>query len=309
MMRASVALCTYNGARFLREQLQSIADQTVKPAQVVICDDGSRDDTLSIAHQFRFEIHTTDRRLGTVANFDRAIALCNGDIIFLADQDDVWHRDKVKQTLERFDDLRVQCVFTNARLIDENGTPLGGTLWQHIGLRGARVPSPALFNVLANTNVATGATMAFRSSLRSLIQPLPSDQPHDWWIALLAAATNGLAAIDEPLIDYRLHPRQQAGAGPQTGSVDVWLDAAMRTGPRVFEERARRLELVRDRLASRGIAVDLDARIAHFRTRASMRGAMRPLLVAREMLNGRYFRYSRHFISAAKDLFGVASGY
>ena len=305
MMRASVALCTYNGARFLREQLQSIADQTVKPAQVVICDDGSTDETVSIARDFPFEIHVNATRRGTVANFDRAIALCNGDIIFLADQDDVWHRDKIERVMTAFDDARAQCVFTNARLIGAST----GTLWQRIGLRGARVPSPALFHVLANTNVATGATMAFRSSLRSLIQPLPSDEPHDWWIALLAAAIDGLEAITEPLIDYRVHAEQQAGAGPQTGSVDVWLDAAMRTGPRVFEARAHRLELVRDRLASRGIAIDLDARIAHFRTRASMRGAMRPLLVAREMLNGRYFRYSRHVISAAKDLFGVASDY
>ena len=302
MTRASVALCTYNGARFLREQLQSIADQSVKADQVVICDDGSTDGTLAIARQFPFEIHVNDLHLGTVANFDRAISLCTGDVIFLADQDDVWHRDKIERTLARFDDPRVQCVFTDARLI--GGT---GTLWQHIGLSGARVPSPALFNTLANTNVATGATMAFRATLRSLIQPLPPDQPHDWWIALLAAATNGLAPIAEPLIDYRLHAGQQAGAGKQVGSVSTWIDASMHTGPRAFSERAHRLELVRDRLASHGITIDIDARIAHLQARASMRGIRRPLLVARELANGRYFRYSRHVISAIKDLIGFGA--
>ena len=301
MTRISVALCTYNGAAFLREQLQSIVDQSVRPDQIVVCDDGSIDDTLKIAREFPCEIHTASAHIGTVANFDRAISLCNGDVIFLADQDDVWHPDKVATVL-RSD---AGCVFTDARLIDESGASLGRTLWQHLGFH----PSRGLFDTLANTNVVTGATMAFRARLREIIQPIPPDQPHDWWIALIAAATNALAPIAAPLIDYRLHERQQAGAGPQVGSMDTWLNASMQTGPRAFHDRARRLELVRDRLKQHGVAIDLDARIEHLQTRASMRGMQRPLLVARELLTGRYFRYSRHVLSAAKDLFGVASNH
>src|SRR5438552_3361865 len=110
MTAVSVALCTLNGAAFLREQLQSIVEQSVAPDQIVVCDDGSTDDTLAIARQFRCEVHTTGQRLGTIANFDRAIALCKGDVIFLADQDDVWHRDKVAKTIARLD----QCAFSDA---------------------------------------------------------------------------------------------------------------------------------------------------------------------------------------------------
>jgi glycosyltransferase involved in cell wall biosynthesis len=299
MTRTSVALCTYNGAAFLREQLRSIVEQSVPPDQIVLCDDGSTDETLTIAHEFPCEIHTTDFRLGTAANFDRAVSLCRGDVIFLADQDDVWHRDKIAKVLQR-DAL---CVFTDARLIDDTGAPLGRTLWQHFAFDGSR----RLLDTLANTNVVTGATMAFRLSLRKVIQPIPPDQPHDWWIALIAAAMNSLVAIAEPLIDYRLHEHQQTGAGPEVGSLNTWLNASMQTGPRAFHDRAHRLKLVRDRLAEHGIAVDLDARIEHLQTRATMRGMRRPLLVAQELLTGRYFRYSRHILSAAKDLFGVAS--
>jgi glycosyltransferase involved in cell wall biosynthesis len=301
MTRISVALCTYNGAAFLREQLRSIVEQSVRPGQIIVCDDGSTDETLMIARDYPCEIHPTNTRLGTVANFDRAISLCEGDVIFLADQDDVWQPDKIAKVLER----DVACVFSDARLIDESGAAIGRTLWQHLGFDTSR----GLLDTLANTNVVTGATMAFRASLRKIIQPIPRDQPHDWWIALIAAAMNSLASIEEPLIDYRLHDRQQSGAGPEVGSLNTWLNASMQTGPRAFHDRARRLQLVRDRLAQHGVTVDLAARIAHLETRASMRGMQRPLLVARELLTGRYFRYSRHILSAAKDLFGVASNH
>jgi glycosyltransferase involved in cell wall biosynthesis len=302
MTRISVALCTYNGARFLREQLRSIVEQSVRPGQIVVCDDGSTDETLMIASDYPCEIHTTKTRLGTAANFDRAISLCEGEMIFLADQDDVWHPDKVARILER----DAECTFSDARLIHESGSPTGRTLWQHLGFRPG---STSLFDTLANTNVVTGATMAFRSRLKKIIQPIPADQPHDWWIALLAAATGSLAPIAETLIDYRLHERQQSGAGPEVGSMNTWLNASMQTGPRAFEQRAQRLRAVRDRLMQHGVAIDLDARIEHLQTRALMHGVRRPLLVARELMTGRYFRYSRHVLSAAKDLFGVASNH
>ena len=118
MSNASVALCTYNGGRFLREQLQSIADQSARPAELVICDDGSTDDTVSIAETFarsapfRVDVHRNRTRSGTIANFDYAMSLCGGDVIFLCDQDDVWHPEKIARTIRRFDDARVQCIFT-----------------------------------------------------------------------------------------------------------------------------------------------------------------------------------------------------
>src|SRR5713226_2485661 len=139
MSRASVALCAYNGGRFLREQLRSITEQSTPPCQLVICDDGSTDDTVAIADSFArsapfpVEVRRNRTRLGTGANFDEASSRCSGDVIFLCDQDDVWHPEKITRTIERFDDPRVQCVFTDARLVDEEGRQIGRTLWQQIG--------------------------------------------------------------------------------------------------------------------------------------------------------------------------------
>jgi len=310
MTRASVALCTYNGARYLRDQLRSITDQQIPPHEVVICDDASTDDSVNIAEEFartapfKVAIHRNPTRTGTVANFEQAIALCSGDVIFLADQDDVWHPEKIARMLPRFGEARVACLFTDARLIDEQGNAMGRTLWQQIGFS---VAPHFSFDTVADRNVATGATMAFRASLRSLLLPMPKDQPHDWWIVLLTAATGSAMPIGEALIDYRVHRAQQSGAGPQVGSLETWIAASMSTGPQSFRDRAHRLELVRDRLATAGVEIDIDDRIAHLQTRASMHGFRRPLLVLRELLSGRYFRYSRHVISAAKDLLGIAS--
>ncbi|MGZ4808048.1 MAG: glycosyltransferase family 2 protein [Thermoanaerobaculia bacterium] len=309
MIRPSVALCTFNGGRFLREQLQSIAAQSTPPAELVICDDGSTDDTVAIAEAFartapfRVDVRRNRTRLGTAANFDSAMSLCNGDVIFLCDQDDVWHPEKIARTIRQFDDLHIQCVFTDARLIDEEGKPIGRTMWQQIGFDPRRFD----FGTVVDRNVATGATMALRASLRPLIQPIPRDQPHDWWIVLLSAATQSATPLNEPLIDYRVHKDQQSGAGPRVGSLNTWIDASRQTGPQAFRARAERLKLLRDRLASAGVSIDIADRIAHLETRAEMRGMRRPLLVARELLTGRYFRYSRHVFSAAKDLFGIAS--
>src|SRR5215210_7844615 len=117
MNRASVALCTYNGARFLREQLQSIAEQQTPPFELVLSDDASSDDTFAIAREFArsaafpVELHRNPTRIGTVANFDQTISRCRGEVIFLCDQDDVWRPDKIGRMLPRFDDPLVACVF------------------------------------------------------------------------------------------------------------------------------------------------------------------------------------------------------
>src|SRR6266567_6944512 len=99
--RISVAMCTYNGARFLREQLESIAAQSRLPDELVVCDDGSTDETVETIKAFvgrapfavRLEINS--KNLGSTKNFEKAIGLCEGEIIALADQDDVWKPQKL----------------------------------------------------------------------------------------------------------------------------------------------------------------------------------------------------------------------
>src|SRR6185436_20539861 len=106
-MRISVAMCTFNGAEFLPAQLQSILTQSRPPDEIVICDDGSTDNTRNLLEKLAAEssipitTHINDQNLGSVKNFERAITLCTGDVIALSDQDDVWRNDK----LQRFESV------------------------------------------------------------------------------------------------------------------------------------------------------------------------------------------------------------
>src|SRR5437660_598353 len=136
MPRLSIAMCTYNGARFLSEQLESIAVQTRLPDELVVCDDRSTDGSVEIVGDFarnasfavRLEINASN--LGSTKNFEKAIGLCQGDIIALADQDDIWYPEKLARIAEVLDkDARIGAVFSDAELIDENSRPLAGTLW------------------------------------------------------------------------------------------------------------------------------------------------------------------------------------
>src|SRR5882672_9093136 len=141
--RISVAMCIYNGARFLPRQLESIAAQTRLPDELVVCDDGSSDESRAIVRWFandapftvRLEIN--ERNLGSTRNFGKAIGLCEGDVIALSDQDDVWKPQKLAhlwQVLQQ--NPGAGYVFSNADLIDERGSPLGRELWDSVRFHG-----------------------------------------------------------------------------------------------------------------------------------------------------------------------------
>src|SRR5258708_997920 len=135
-LRISVAMCTYNGVRFLPEQLESIAAQTRLPDELVVCDDRSTDESVEIIRQFahrapfavRLEINANNR--GVTKNFQKAIELCQGDVIALADQDDVWKAQKLQRIVEALE-KSPQCilVFSDGECIDGAGLELGFTLW------------------------------------------------------------------------------------------------------------------------------------------------------------------------------------
>ena len=107
-MKTSVALCTYNGEKYIKYQLDSILNQTVPIDEIIICDDGSTDSTISILNSYReqypsiFKIHTNENNLRSVKNFEKAISLCSNEFIFLSDQDDIWADHKVKIHLDFF---------------------------------------------------------------------------------------------------------------------------------------------------------------------------------------------------------------
>lgn len=319
-LRISVAMCTYRGERYLREQLDSLSRQTRLPDELVICDDDSRDQTLSIISSFAasaaFPVtcKCNKSNVGSTRNFQNAIALCNGEIIALADQDDVWHADKLMMVEGHFlSSPDTGAVFSNARIVNESLSPLGYTLWDSVGFttrQKKQISQERAFEALLNHNVVTGATMAFRSPLRDRIFPIPEEWVHDAWIAIVLSLFSGLRFIDSCLMDYRQHDSQQIGGLKSTiagktrlaSSIDGY-EVQIRQC-RLLAEHVERLRVPRNSYRLEKIAdkrAHLEARTAMYANRglASAGGAVR------ELLKGRYHQYSSGFASLAKDLFMI----
>ncbi len=218
--RISVALCTYNGEQFLPQQLASIAKQTRLPDEVVICDDHSTDRTVALVQEFAaaasypVRLFENERNLGFAANFERAIRLCNGDLIALSDQDDIWYPHRLEISEQEFiAHARAGLVFSDADLVDEHDRLTGQTLWQRLGFIGRckRDLLAGQYVVLAKHRFVTGATVIFRANLRDRCLPIGAGWIHDEWIAMIVAAFADLRPIDQPLIRYRIHGSQQVG--------------------------------------------------------------------------------------------------
>jgi glycosyltransferase involved in cell wall biosynthesis len=221
-MNLSIALCTYNGAVYLKEQLESIAAQTRTPDELVISDDQSTDDTLRLIEEFaatagfpvRFSVNESN--LGTAKNFEKAISLCRGEVILLSDQDDVWHRDKLESNERVFEAKpQLSLVFSNAELVDETLKPFADTLFDRLGFNGRKqrlVKSGQALDLQLRENLVCGCTMAFRANLKELVLPISGDGPlvHDGWIVLLIAAVGEIDFINRPLLKYRQHSAQQS---------------------------------------------------------------------------------------------------
>jgi glycosyltransferase involved in cell wall biosynthesis len=316
-MHMSVAMCTYNGARYLKQQLDSIAAQLRLPDELVVCDDGSTDPTISTIEDFAgsapfpVRVCAHERNLGTAKNFEAAISRCAGDIIVLADQDDVWEEVKLARIEKAFrDDPQLGCVFTNAHITDENLVPFGYDLWSavHFSYRErTRVAQGRGFSVLLRHNVVTGATMAFRADLKGLILPIPCCQwVHDEWIALTISAVRGLKAIDEHLIKYRQHDMNQIGAMKKglTARIETSQRRDLAADVVKYKDLSTRLsapkECAVDRLALRQIS----EKISHLESRISLRESSWEGLLAGiwELLLLRYHRYSNGVKSFLSDL-------
>jgi glycosyltransferase involved in cell wall biosynthesis len=221
----SVAMCTYNGSRFLPGQLKSIAEQTVLPCELIVCDDGSSDSTSEIVKSFGevalFPVRfiRNEQTLGSTTNFAKAVSLCRGDAIALCDQDDVWRKDKLERMAEVLDrEPDVGGVFSDALLVDENSQTLPESMWEQrqfdVRLQAAINDRQAAPLQLLEKNVVTGATFMFRSHFVSRLIPIPPEWVHDAWIALLIATQAKLRALPAQLMSYRLHGAQQIGIKP-----------------------------------------------------------------------------------------------
>lgn len=323
-MKISVAMCTYNGERYLPEQLESLAAQTQLPLELIVCDDDSQDESARVVERFAadapfpVQLHVNATNLGSTKSFAGAVSRCAGEVIALCDQDDVWLPDKLARFEFEFARApKVGLVFTDAEVVDEALRPAGYSLWQKLNFgdrERERLRCGQGFDALLQGATVTGATAAFRARFRPLVLPFPDDLPliHDAWMAVLVAAVSQVVPVPDRLVRYRQHRDQQIGAlerqgpGPADGSVREALRRANPYAEMLAVARAvqRRLTDRLEEFDSRKVLPGLEARITHLVNRAELPGQRlaRPSLVLRELLSGRYHRHSHGFRSAVKDL-------
>jgi glycosyltransferase involved in cell wall biosynthesis len=228
----SIAMTTYNGATHLQEQLDSLAAQHLLPAELVIGDDGSTDDTLNILERFArnapfpVRIHRNPQRLGYRANFMNVVRLCKSPLISFCDQDDIWLAENLARVVPCFADPDVLLTFHNARVVDAQRQPISRFYAEPLPPVSRRLAlSPWMFSY--------GFTQTFRNDLLPAVDlwgmmkdhhHADEAMGHDLFFFLLASGLGSICYIDDELTEYRLHAGNTIGSGKRTkpGFLDRW---------------------------------------------------------------------------------------
>lgn len=222
-MAISIAMATYNGATSLQRQLDSFILQTRQPDELVVCDDGSSDDTLSILEHFRetapftVRIYRNGRNVGFTRNFEQALNKCTGDLVFLSDQDDIWFPQKIAFVEEIFlinpDKL---LVIHDGRLVDEQLVGHGATKFSQVT---AAYGSP--------DSIVTGALTAVRKELLTYAFPVPEGiHGHDKWLHKIASLLDSRYVVNEELQLIVRHGKNNSGwigsSVEKINKLDLW---------------------------------------------------------------------------------------
>lgn len=207
----SIALATYNGEKYLREQIDSFFSQTYENLEIIVSDDCSTDSTLDIlkeykkSHKLKYSVNK--KNLGFVKNFEKAVSMCKGEYIALADQDDIWMPQKIEKLVNHIGDYSLAC--SDSELIDENGNVFSHSFQRYSN---NYIADEKQFEVLVFRNFVVGCTSLLKKDFIDKVLPIPDGvHHHDWWFALTASIMNGIKYIDEPLIRYRQHSENDTG--------------------------------------------------------------------------------------------------
>lgn len=203
----SIAMTTFNGEKFLREQLDSIMGQTCSNIEIRIVDDCSTDKTRDILRSYeekyksKITVYCNTSNIGLVKNFEKAINCCKGEYIALCDQDDIWNPHKIERLVNEIG--KYSLIYSDASLIDERGRQYVTSRCSEYNLNNK---SDLEFNDLVFKNLVIGCTCLFKKDLLIDVMPIPEYEIfHDWWISIVALKRDGIKYLDENLVQYRQH--------------------------------------------------------------------------------------------------------
>ena len=232
----SVAMATYNGEKYIAEQLESIINQSYKNIELVITDDASVDGTVTIIKRFQQQcdfitLFINPVNSGVTNTFEHSFKNCKGDFIAIADQDDIWELQKIALLLNAI--VEEDAVYSNSELVDKAGQPIGQLFNSLMQLQSYYSGAPFLMG-----NCIPGHTIIMRSSFTKTILPLPKTIMFDRWISFCAAANHGIKYIDRPLVKYRQHDTNTIGTGSSKNRT------SLKTRAEQFNEKLAELKIL-----------------------------------------------------------------
>ena len=304
----SVALCTYNGERFLQEQLDSIAMQTRMPDEVVVGDDGSSDSTLSILERwkqsvpFSVRIERNERNLGFAKNFESTLSRCTGDVVFLCDQDDVWLPNRVERMTEALEqDAAVGIVICGVDLIDQEGKAMSDEASRVYRMSYPDDTSVYYLEYALKHPSRAGCMMAVRRSVLEKVYPLPDGWSHDVWLFSMAPLYCEIQTIPDVLMHFRRHGNNASVLGKEkdwANGRDVYYLTSVgqyRAHTPLREDMIKRLSQLPPSAYRDGYLKYLKGQDKHFGNRCKIEDRFWTNLhtFVMEVLSGRYFQHKQ----------------
>ena len=263
MEKIDILLATYNGEKYIKEQLESILNQTYGNFNLLISDDKSTDNTVGILKEYekkdnRIKVFTQKSNSGYIKNFEFLLKQVTSDYYMLSDQDDVWYKDKVSKSYDKLIKENLDLVFCDLEIVDKDLKTINNSMFRFLKIN-KRIRQYNDFRLIYLDNCVTGCTIISRRKFLDLILPLPSTTKylvHDYWIALVISMHGKFSYIEEPLIKYRQHGNNEIGTNKLSTKFSKFSDvrdlfvnvkierfAAFIDNDRVFDDKLKALNI------------------------------------------------------------------
>lgn len=231
MEKIDILLATYNGEKFVKEQIESILNQTYENFNLIISDDASTDNTLNILKEYekkdtRIKVFKKERNEGLIDNFEFLLKNVTSDYFMFSDQDDIWKKDKIEKSINKLKEENSGLVYTDLEIVDEKLNVIYPSYWKYKQIY-KKIIKYNNFEALYLNNFVTGCTILAKSKYIKDILPLPRNSKfvlHDYWTALIISAKDKISYVEEPTIQYRQHKNNRVGSSRKSDQLENFED-------------------------------------------------------------------------------------
>lgn len=231
MEKIDILLATYNGEKFVKEQIESILNQTYENFNLIISDDASTDNTLNILEEYekkdtRIKVFKKEKNKGLIDNFEFLLKNVTSDYFMFSDQDDIWKKDKIEKSINKLKEESSGLVYTDLEIVDEKLNVIYPSYWKYKQIH-KKIIKYNNFEALYLNNFVTGCTILAKSKYIKDILPLPRNSKfvlHDYWTALIISAKDKISYVEEPTIQYRQHKNNRVGSSRKSDQLENFED-------------------------------------------------------------------------------------